>query len=129
MILPDLRSVHAALPPTAVQSAAAVTAAAAPGVQICGAAPHKHPLGLDALAVVSARYTRAGPSHNLAATCLPQDGSYDLSAPPPFGLADIREAIPKQCWEKNAWRSMAYLALDVGIVAGLAIGAYSLNAW
>lgn len=24
----------------------------------------------------------------------PQDGSYDLSAPPPFGLSDIRNAIP-----------------------------------
>lgn len=58
-----------------------------------------------------------------------QDGSYDLSAPPPFGLADIRNAIPKHCWQKNAWRSMAYLALDVGIVAGLAIGAYTINAW
>lgn len=58
-----------------------------------------------------------------------QDGSYDLSAPPPFGLTDIREAIPKHCWEKNAGRSMAYLALDVGIVAALAFGAYTLNAW
>lgn len=59
----------------------------------------------------------------------PQDGSYDLSAAPPFGLADIRAAIPNHCWEKSAWRSMAYLALDVGIVAALAVGAYTLNAW
>lgn len=58
-----------------------------------------------------------------------QDGSYDLSALPPFSLSDIREAIPKHCWQKDAWRSMAYLALDVGIVAGLAAGAYALNAW
>lgn len=58
-----------------------------------------------------------------------QDGSYDLSAPPPFGLSDIREAIPKQCWEKNTLRSMGHLAVDVAIVAGLAAGAYALNAW
>jgi omega-3 fatty acid desaturase (delta-15 desaturase) len=58
-----------------------------------------------------------------------QDGSYDLSAPPPFTLSDIREAIPKQCWQKNAWRSMGHLALDVAIVVGLAAGAYALNAW
>lgn len=58
-----------------------------------------------------------------------QDGSYDLSAAPPFSLSDIREAIPKQCWEKSAWKSMAYLAGDVAIVAGLAAGAYALNQW
>lgn len=58
-----------------------------------------------------------------------QDGSYDLSAPPPFGLADIRNAIPSHCWEKNTGRSMAYLARDVGVVAALAFGAYTLNAW
>jgi fatty acid desaturase len=56
-----------------------------------------------------------------------QDGSYDLSAAPPFGLSDIREAIPKQCWEKNGFKSMAYLAADVAIVTGLAAGAFALN--
>jgi omega-3 fatty acid desaturase (delta-15 desaturase) len=58
-----------------------------------------------------------------------QDGSYDLSAPPPFTLQDLRNAIPAHCWEKNTARSMAFLALDVAIVAGLAVGAYTLNAW
>jgi omega-3 fatty acid desaturase (delta-15 desaturase) len=60
---------------------------------------------------------------------LKEDGSYDLSAPPPFTLQDLRNAIPKHCWEKNTWRSMGFLALDVAIVAGLAAGAYALNAW
>eukprot|EP00882_Tetradesmus_deserticola_P004762 GHRQ01005018.1.p1 GENE.GHRQ01005018.1~~GHRQ01005018.1.p1 ORF type:complete len:436 (+),score=149.88 GHRQ01005018.1:49-1308(+) len=60
---------------------------------------------------------------------LKEDGSYDLSAPPPFGLSDIREAIPKQCWQKNGLKSMAYLAADVAIVAGLAAGAFALNQW
>jgi omega-3 fatty acid desaturase (delta-15 desaturase) len=58
-----------------------------------------------------------------------QDGSYDLSAPPPFTLADLRNAIPAHCWEKNTFKSMAYMFLDVGIVAGLAVAAYTLNAW
>mmetsp|Transcript_6163 Transcript_6163/g.13393 ORF Transcript_6163/g.13393 Transcript_6163/m.13393 type:complete len:424 (-) Transcript_6163:940-2211(-) len=57
------------------------------------------------------------------------DGSFDLSAAPPFSLADLRNAIPAKCWEKNTFRSFAYLALDVGIVAGLAIAAYTVNQW
>lgn len=60
---------------------------------------------------------------------LKQDGTYDLSAAPPFSLSDIRNAIPAHCWVKDTKRSLASLALDVGIVAGLAYGAYSLNAW
>ena len=122
-----------------------------------------------------------------------QDGTFDLSAAPPFSLADLRNAIPvsrrglcgchrstvgvgpslfisavaaaaaachvpiykhfhlvlmistcmcvchrcllprlflqSHCWEKNAWRSFAHLALDVGIVAGLAVAAFAINQW
>lgn len=57
------------------------------------------------------------------------DGSFDLSAAPPFGLADIRNAIPAKCWEKDTFRSSAHLALDVGLVAVLAFGAYTANQW
>ena len=46
---------------------------------------------------------------------------------PPFSLQDLRDAIPKHCFEKNTARSFAYLALDVGIVAALAAGAFYLN--
>jgi fatty acid desaturase len=53
----------------------------------------------------------------------------DLSAAPPFGLADIRAAIPDHCWERNAWKSLAYLARDVAIVMGLAAGAAAINTW
>ncbi|WIA29186.1 hypothetical protein OEZ86_011697 [Tetradesmus obliquus] len=60
---------------------------------------------------------------------LKEDGSYDLSAPPPFGLADIRNAIPAHCWVKDSKRSMGFLALDVAIVGALAYGAFTLNAW
>lgn len=67
---------------------------------------------------------------HLLACCLQlQDGSYDLSAPPPFGLADIRNAIPAHCWVKDSKRSMGFLALDVAIVGALAYGAFTLNAW
>jgi hypothetical protein len=79
---------------------------------------------------ISSNYTPHRAAHLTCAlhvrTCL-QDGSYDLSAAPPFGLSDIREAIPKQCWEKNSFKSMAYLAADVAIVGGLAAGAFALN--
>uniref|UniRef100_A0A7R9VN38 Fatty acid desaturase domain-containing protein n=1 Tax=Chlamydomonas euryale TaxID=1486919 RepID=A0A7R9VN38_9CHLO len=58
-----------------------------------------------------------------------EDGSFDLSAPPPFGLADLRAAIPAECWKKDTFKSFAYLALDVGVVAALAIGAFAVNQW
>lgn len=58
-----------------------------------------------------------------------QDGSFDLSAPPPFSLQDLRNAIPSQCWEKNTVKSMAYLALDVAVVFGLAAAAFTANQW
>ncbi|KAJ9521241.1 hypothetical protein QJQ45_022979 [Haematococcus lacustris] len=79
------------------------------------------------------------------------DGTYDLSAPPPFTLQDLRNAIPgnrrpnaqllsraqalcgavpvAHCWEKNTFRSLSYLALDVAIVAGLAAVAMAVNQW
>ena len=52
-----------------------------------------------------------------------------LAAPPPFTLADIRNAIPAHCWQKDTWRSFSYLARDVAVVFGLAAGAYTLNSW
>ena len=53
----------------------------------------------------------------------------DLSGPPPFGLADIRAAIPDHCWERNAWKSAGYLVRDVALVFAFAAGAYALNTW
>jgi fatty acid desaturase len=53
----------------------------------------------------------------------------DLSDAPPFTLADLRSAIPAECWERSTARSFAYLFKDVAIVAGLAAGAYALNSW
>jgi hypothetical protein len=31
-----------------------------------------------------------------------QDGAFDLSAPPPFTLQDLRNAIPAHCWVRGA---------------------------
>lgn len=53
----------------------------------------------------------------------------DLSAPPPFTLQDLRNAIPAHCWKKNPWRSLAYAFLDVAVVGALAWGALALNSW
>lgn len=54
-------------------------------------------------------------------------GGRRLANRPPFTLQNIRDAIPAECFQRDAFRSFAHLALDVGIVAGLAIAAYSLN--
>lgn len=48
-----------------------------------------------------------------------------LAAPPPFTLADIKAAIPDECFEKNAVKSFAYLAWDVAVVFGLAAAAFT----
>lgn len=53
----------------------------------------------------------------------------ELAAPPPFTLQDLRNAIPAKCWEKNAWKSFGYLALDVAVVVGMAAAAATINAW
>ncbi|NJN30051.1 MAG: fatty acid desaturase [Synechococcales cyanobacterium RM1_1_8] len=47
----------------------------------------------------------------------------------PFTLQDVREAIPDFCFEPSAFRSLAYFALDVGIVAGLYAIAATVNQW
>lgn len=71
--------------------------------------------------------------HNPSLACPPpthtQDGKPDLSAAPPFTLGDLRAAIPAHLWKKNVWRSLAYTALDVAVVAALAVGAYKMNIW
>lgn len=57
------------------------------------------------------------------------EGEFDPGMPPPFGLAEIRAAIPKHCWVKNPWRSMSYVVRDVAIVLGLAATAAYFNSW
>lgn len=59
---------------------------------------------------------------------LPED-PMGLSEPPPFTLQDMRDAIPKSCFKKQALRSFSYLVRDVLIVAGLAFGAQAVNSW
>ncbi|KAK1270125.1 hypothetical protein QJS04_geneDACA006105 [Acorus gramineus] len=58
-----------------------------------------------------------------------KDPDFNPGAPPPFGLAEIRAAIPKHCWVKDPWRSMSYVIRDVTAVAALAAGAAYLNNW
>ncbi|KAG0503229.1 hypothetical protein HPP92_003301 [Vanilla planifolia] len=54
---------------------------------------------------------------------------FDPSMPPPFGLAEIRAAIPKHCWVKDPWLSMSYVVRDVAVVLGLAAAAAYVNSW
>ncbi|MFQ6619657.1 hypothetical protein Gotur_000717 [Gossypium turneri] len=58
-----------------------------------------------------------------------EQGDFDPSSPPPFRIADIRAAIPKQCWIKNPWRSMSYVFRDVTVVFALAAAAVYCNSW
>lgn len=55
-----------------------------------------------------------------------QDGQTRANRPP-FTLADIRNAIPKDCFQKNAIKSMFYAVLDLAIVSALAVVAYKIN--
>lgn len=57
------------------------------------------------------------------------EGEFDPGAPPPFGLAEIRAAIPKHCWVKDPWRSAGYVVRDVAVVLGLAAAAAHLDSW
>lgn len=54
---------------------------------------------------------------------------FDPSAPPPFKIAEIRAAIPKHCWEKNTWRSLSYVLMDVFVVTTLLALAIGFNSW
>jgi acyl-lipid omega-3 desaturase len=56
-------------------------------------------------------------------------GRFDPGAPPPFGLTEIRAAIPKHCWVKDPWCSMSYVLRDVVVVLGLAAAAARLDSW
>jgi acyl-lipid omega-3 desaturase len=47
----------------------------------------------------------------------------------PFTLADVRNAIPEECFQPNTWRSLAYFFLDVGLVTGLYAIAHALDSW
>ncbi|KAJ6810840.1 omega-3 fatty acid desaturase, chloroplastic-like [Iris pallida] len=57
------------------------------------------------------------------------DAGFDPGMPPPFGLAEIRAAIPKHCWVKDTWRSMSYVVRDVIVVAALAAAAARIDSW
>lgn len=58
-----------------------------------------------------------------------KEEAFDPGMPPPFGLAEIRAAIPKHCWVKDPWKSMSYVVRDVAAVLGLAAAAAFLDNW
>jgi len=47
----------------------------------------------------------------------------------PFTLKDVKEAIPAECFESSAWRSLSYFFLDVGIITGLYFIASAIDSW
>ncbi|XP_017228806.1 omega-3 fatty acid desaturase, chloroplastic [Daucus carota subsp. sativus] len=58
-----------------------------------------------------------------------EEDEFDPGAAPPFKLSDVREAIPKHCFVKDAWRSMSYVVRDILVVFGLAATAAYFNNW
>lgn len=54
---------------------------------------------------------------------------FDAGKPPPFRISDIREAIPKHCWEKNAWKSMSYVLRDIIFIVFFAVFFLWIDAW
>lgn len=82
--------------------------------------------GPRAPALLFPRRPAATFSHPLPDTPPPlKQNEVPLAAPPPFTLADIKAAIPDECFEKNAVKSFAYLAWDVAVVFGLAAAAFT----
>lgn len=53
-----------------------------------------------------------------------QDGTYDLSAPPPFTLQDLRAAIPAHCWQKVRGRMRSGCVQPPPGLAGALAGAH-----
>ncbi|GBF95171.1 hypothetical protein Rsub_07884 [Raphidocelis subcapitata] len=58
-----------------------------------------------------------------------QEARPDLSAPPPFTLAELRAAIPAHCWVKSPARSLLHAAADLAICGALAWLAAAANSW
>eukprot|EP00475_Leptophrys_vorax_P034583 TRINITY_DN5601_c0_g1_i1.p1 TRINITY_DN5601_c0_g1~~TRINITY_DN5601_c0_g1_i1.p1 ORF type:complete len:424 (+),score=28.52 TRINITY_DN5601_c0_g1_i1:80-1351(+) len=54
---------------------------------------------------------------------------FDYSAPPPFTLQDLRNAIPKHCWVKSPWRSVSFFIRDMIIVFSMAAAALYFDSW
>ncbi|MCD7466986.1 fatty acid desaturase (DSD1) [Datura stramonium] len=54
---------------------------------------------------------------------------FDPSAPPPFKLAEIRNAIPKHCWVKDPFRSLSYVVRDLTLIAALIGIVIYLDSW
>ncbi|KMT18193.1 hypothetical protein BVRB_2g023650 [Beta vulgaris subsp. vulgaris] len=54
---------------------------------------------------------------------------FNPGSPPPFKIADIRNAIPKHCWVKNPWKSISYVVKDIVVVFTLATCASFFNIW
>ncbi|CAM8878754.1 unnamed protein product [Rhodiola kirilowii] len=54
---------------------------------------------------------------------------FNPGAAPPFRINDIRAAIPKHCWVKDAWKSLSFVAKDAVVVAAFSVIAAYYDNW
>ncbi|KMZ75477.1 omega-3 fatty acid desaturase [Zostera marina] len=54
---------------------------------------------------------------------------FDPAGKPPFGIGEIRNAIPKHCFVKDSWRSMSYVLRDLVAVVFLAATVMYFDRW
>ncbi|KAJ3345261.1 hypothetical protein HDU91_007409 [Kappamyces sp. JEL0680] len=47
--------------------------------------------------------------------------------PPPFTLKQVRDCIPKHCWERNTLVSLSYVALDLSMITALCVFASQIH--
>ncbi|XP_020101305.1 fatty acid desaturase DES3-like [Ananas comosus] len=57
------------------------------------------------------------------------DDVFDAGRAPPFRIGEVRAAIPGHCWDRDARRSLAYVARDAALVAALAGAAARIDGW
>lgn len=109
---------------------------AIPGARVRGGAVSLHACGRER----AAQLPRRPQAHSAAEPCKQCGGAAASAARPPpsrHSLAPTLIASPhphprlraEPCWQKDTFKSFAYLALDVGIVAGLAVLAHMYAPW
>eukprot|EP00461_Guttulinopsis_vulgaris_P000455 UN00455 len=74
--------------------------------------------------------TQAGPQTSHQGKHLMATKEFDFRVPsavPKFTLQDVKDAIPKECFERPALKSLSYFARDIALCTGMIITSLSYN--